>query len=75
MLCLFWLFIFAEMYPVNMYYAGHPDTEEFNKVFFDTYKDLSHFTSEQEATIKYAGYYSILIRKGLRLLSLNSLFG
>lgn len=64
-----------ENYPSNLYYIDRPETQELNREFFRAWQPLAKWTAAQEETILYAGYYTMLARPGLRILSFNTNFG
>jgi sphingomyelin phosphodiesterase len=64
-----------ECYPANMYYPPREEIQELNEEFFEWWRDLADFDEDNEETVKYAGYYSRVVRDGLRLISYNSNFG
>ncbi|ELU16409.1 hypothetical protein CAPTEDRAFT_213629 [Capitella teleta] len=61
-----------EMYPTNLYYIDRPEIQELNTEMARYWEDLSGFTEEQLDTMAAAGYYSILVRPGLRVMNWNS---
>lgn len=63
------------MFPSNMYFAEDQVTQEIHEVFLNAYTDLSNFTADQEETIRTAGYYTTLVKPGLRILAYNSNYG
>ena len=65
----------SEMYPTNLYYLPRPEIQELNKELARYWRDLSGFGEEQMRTFEEAGYYSVLARPGLRVLTWNTNYG
>lgn len=58
-----------------MYYPKHEDTQTLHETFISAYGSLAGFQEEQLNTVRHAGYYTSLVRPGLRVLALNTNFG
>lgn len=63
------------MFPANLYFAPRPQIQELHQVLRETWGVLSGWEDEQVETFYDAGYFSQLIRPGLRILSWNANYG
>ena len=67
--------IVAEITPTNLYYISRPEVQTLNRELANFWQHLSGFQDEQMRTFLEAGYYSILVQPGLRVMSWNSNYG
>jgi hypothetical protein len=67
--------LLTETYPTNLYYPPMEETQYFNEQFFSLWGSLGGLGEEQEATILRSGYFSILAKPGLRVISYNTNYG
>ena len=58
-----------------MYYTGRAEIREFNDEMITYWRTMSDFTQAEEATFRAGGYFTKLIRPGLRIVSYNSNYG
>ena len=61
--------------PANMYFAPRAEVQELHQDFIETWGQLAGWTQEQIDTFRDAGYYTQVIRPGLRILAWNSNYG
>ena len=55
-----------------MYFMERPETQELNTVWGKVWTEAAGFGPEQNTTIHMSGYYTTLVRPGLRIVAYNS---
>ncbi|CAH1772935.1 unnamed protein product [Owenia fusiformis] len=64
-----------ETYPGNLYYLPRQEIQDMNRMFTEWWRPLANFSDENVRTWQANGYYTTLIRPGLRILTFNSNYG
>lgn len=64
-----------DTYPTNLYYIHRPEIQEFNREYAAYWQPISNFGAQQLETLYYNGYFDMVARPGLRVISFNSNYG
>ncbi|CAH1792333.1 unnamed protein product [Owenia fusiformis] len=64
-----------ELFPTNMYYLPRPEVQETLEKISQWWPQVVNLSSTQVNNIKKNGYYTVLVKAGLRIISFNTNYG